>query len=84
MAAAAGQILQLNGYLFLQLAQAGPVTVLVKLGSVIIHSVRLVNDGDGVVLTLPVQKSSAAASLYINLDGAKAVVYTIDVEIASS
>ena len=84
--AGAAQYAILRGYVFLQITETGPVSVILKFiknaSSVQIHStIKLVSDGDGVVLELPVVASVAGAALHINLDAAKSVNYTIDVDV---
>lgn len=80
--AAAGERLRIGDYIFLQLLETGPITVVLKFGSTAIHSpILLQNVGDGVVLELPHQVSAQAAALYANLSANDIdVSVTIDVD----
>ena len=80
--AAEGERLRVGKYVFLQLLETGPITVVLKFGTTAIHSPILLNEvGLGVVLTFPEQTSAAGASLYVDLSANDIdVSVTIDVE----
>lgn len=87
--APAGSVLTVGGYVFLQLTEAGPVTAILKFvkggAAVTVHgAIKMASDGDGIVVDLPRQTSVAGAALHINLDGAKSVNYTIDVDVTAA
>ena len=77
---ATGKRLRTNGVLKLQLKEAGPVNVLVKMGSTTIYTAYIKDDGAGELVQLPVKNYGVDEALYINLDAAKAVLYVIDVD----
>ena len=84
--AGASQRVRVQGYVFLQAQEAGPVTALLKFvdgeTSTSLHAgIKLVDDGSGVVLDLPAQTSTPGAALHLNLSDAKSVNYTIWAEL---
>lgn len=80
--AGASERLRIGDYIYLQLLETGPVTVLLKFGSTSLHSpILLSSDVPGVVLKLPEQISAQAAALYVNLSANDIdVSVTIDVD----
>lgn len=80
--AAAGERLAIGSYLFFELLEAGPVTIVLKFGSTAIHSPILLNDvATGLILVLPQQTSAKGEALYVDLSADNIdVSVTIDVE----
>ncbi len=80
--AAASERLRIGSYIFLQLLEAGPITILLKFDAVAIHSPILLSSvASGVVLKLPEQTSPLGANLYVNLSASDIdVSVTIEVE----
>lgn len=80
--AAANERLRIGDYIFLQLLETGPITVVLKFDSTAIHSPILLDSvGMGVVLRLPEQISAKGAALYVDLSaGDIDVSVTIDVD----
>ena len=80
--AAAGERLRIGKYIFLQLLETGPITVVLKFGDAVIHSPILLQDVSmGTILTFPEQTSVAGAALYVDLSANDIdVSVTIDVE----
>lgn len=80
--AGASERLRIGRYIYLQLLETGPITVVLKFGSATIHSpILLQSVGDGVVLNLPDQDSALAAALYANLSANDIdVSVTVDVQ----
>lgn len=80
--AGASERLRIGDYIFLQLLEAGPITVVLKFGSTVIHSPILLSSAvPGVVLNIPHQHSALAAALYVNLSANDIdVSVTIDVD----
>lgn len=84
--AGASERVRVHGHVFLQAQEAGPVTCILKFvdgeTSTSLHTgIKLVDDGDGVVLDLPAQTSTPGAALHLNLSAAKSVNYTIYAEL---
>ena len=80
--AAASERLRIGQYIFLELLEAGTITVILKFDAVAIHSpILLSSDVPGVVLKLPEQTSGLGASLYADLSANDIdVSVTIEVE----
>lgn len=80
--AGASERLRIGDYIYLQLLETGPITVVLKFDSTVLHSpILLQSVGDGVVLKLPGQISAKAAALYANLSANDIdVSVTVDVD----
>lgn len=80
--AGAAERLRIGAYIFLELLEAGPITVVLKFGAAAIHSpILLQSVGTGIVLQIPDQYSALAAALYVNLSANDIdVSVTIDVD----
>lgn len=80
--AAAGERLRIGDYVFLQLMEAGEITVILKFGSTQVHSPILLKDASmGTVLKFPHQTSAPGEALYVNLSANDIdVSVTVDVD----
>lgn len=83
--AGAAERLKLGEFIQLQLTVAGPVTVVLKLGSTTHYTVLLQNAGDGVILhRIPPIIGQLGEDLYVDLSDAKAVGYVIAYDVLTT
>ncbi len=80
--AGASERLRIGEYLFLQLLETGPITVVLKFDATAIHSPILLNEvGLGVIIELPTQISAKGAAFYVDLSANDIdVSVTVDID----
>ena len=80
--AGANERLRIGDYIFLELLETGPITVVLKFGAAAIHSPILLRAGGiGIAIKIPHQYSALGAALYVHLSADDIdVSVTIDVD----